>query len=159
MIYRYARVSTDGQSVAAQVAQLIGAGSVKVFQETASGAKTDRRELARAIKALKAGDTLLVTRLDRLARSTSDMLNTLSQNTERQVAFKSLADARAFDVDGSWRAGKVRAQVNPRPPNGLASFVSRSWTRGTMRERGKPCNQDGAENPATMARKNACSFG
>ena len=69
MIYGYARVSTDGQSVAAQVAQLTDAGAAKVFQETASGAKTDRRELARAIKALENGDTLLVTRLDRLARA------------------------------------------------------------------------------------------
>ena len=48
MIYGYARVSTDGQSVTAQVAQLTDARAVKVFQETASGAKTDRRELARA---------------------------------------------------------------------------------------------------------------
>ena len=85
MIYGYARVSTDGQSVAAQVAELTDAGAVKVFRETASGAKTDRRELARAIKALEAGDTLLVTRLDRLARSTRDLLNTLAQITEREA--------------------------------------------------------------------------
>ena len=49
MIYGYARVSTDGQSVDAQVKQLRAAGAEKVFRETASGAKTDRRELARAI--------------------------------------------------------------------------------------------------------------
>jgi DNA invertase Pin-like site-specific DNA recombinase len=95
MIYGYARVSTDGQSVAAQVAQLTSAGAVKVFQETASGAKADRRELAKAIKALGDGDTLLVTRLDRLARSTRDLLNTLAQITERNAGFKSLADAWA----------------------------------------------------------------
>jgi DNA invertase Pin-like site-specific DNA recombinase len=95
MIYGYARVSTDGQSVAAQVAQLTDAGAEKIFRETASGAKTDRRELARAIKALEAGDTLLVTRLDRLARSTRDLLNTLAQIAERNAGFKSLADAWA----------------------------------------------------------------
>ena len=95
MIYGYARVSTDGQSVAAQVAQLTDAGAEKIFRETASGAKTDRRELARAIKALGDGDTLLVTRLDRLARSTRDLLNTLAQITERGAGFKSLADAWA----------------------------------------------------------------
>ena len=95
MIYGYARVSTDGQSVAAQVAQLTDAGAATTFRETASGAKTDRRELARAIKALEAGDTLLVTRLDRLARSTRDLLNILAQITERGAGFKSLADAWA----------------------------------------------------------------
>ena len=58
MIYGYARVSTEGQSVAAQVAQLTDAGAVKVFRETASGAQTDRRELARVIKALDADQFL-----------------------------------------------------------------------------------------------------
>ena len=72
-IFGYARVSTDGQSVDAQVKQLRAAGAEKIFRETASGAKTDRRELARALKSLGEGDTLLVTRLDRLAdrRATS----------------------------------------------------------------------------------------
>lgn len=73
MIYGYARVSTDGQSVNAQVAALRAAGAEKVFRETASGAKSYRRELAAAIKALAEGDALLVTRLDRLARSTRDL--------------------------------------------------------------------------------------
>jgi DNA invertase Pin-like site-specific DNA recombinase len=115
MIYGYARVSTDGQSVAAQVAQLTDAGAVKVFQETASGAKTDRRELARAIKALEAGDTLLVTRLDRLARSTRDLLNTLAQITEGNAGFKSLADAWA---DTTTAHGRLMLTVL----GGLAEF-------------------------------------
>ena len=115
MIYGYARVSTDGQSVAAQVAQLTDAGAVKVFREMASGAKTDRRELARAIKALEAGDTLLVTRLDRLARSTRDLLNTLAQITERGAGFKSLADAWA---DTTTAHGRLMLTVL----GGLAEF-------------------------------------
>ena len=115
MIYGYARVSTDGQSVAAQVAQLTDAGAVKVFRETASGAQTDRRELARAIKALEAGDTLLVTRLDRLARSTRDLLNTLAQITERGAGFKSLADAWA---DTTTAHGRLMLTVL----GGLAEF-------------------------------------
>ncbi len=61
MIYGYARVSTDGQSVDAQVKQLHTAGAEKVFKETASGMKTDRRELGRVLKTLGEGDTLLVT--------------------------------------------------------------------------------------------------
>ncbi len=94
-IYGYARVSTDGQSVDAQVKALRAAGAEKVFRETASGAKTDRREVARAIKSLAEGDTLLVTRLDRLARSTRDLLNTLNAIGEAGAGFRSLHDAWA----------------------------------------------------------------
>ena len=78
MIYGYARVSTDGQSLDAQVKQLRAAGAEKVLKETASGAKTDRAQLARVIGQLEKGDVLKVTRLDRLARSTRDLLNTLA---------------------------------------------------------------------------------
>jgi DNA invertase Pin-like site-specific DNA recombinase len=74
----YARVSTDGQSVDAQVRQLSAAGAEKVWRETASGAKTDRVQLRRVLDQLDAGDVLLVTRLDRLARSTRDLLNILA---------------------------------------------------------------------------------
>jgi DNA invertase Pin-like site-specific DNA recombinase len=95
MMYGYARVSTDGQSLAAQVAQLTEAGAAKIFREIASGAKTDRVQLARALAALEAGDVLLVTRLDRLARSTRDLLNILASVSERQAGFRSLGDAWA----------------------------------------------------------------
>jgi DNA invertase Pin-like site-specific DNA recombinase len=71
-VYGYASVSTDGQTVAAQVAELTAAGAAKVFHETASGAKSDRAELAKLLTRLEPGDTVLVTRLDRLARSTRD---------------------------------------------------------------------------------------
>src|SRR5215470_11068187 len=94
-IYGYARVSTDGQTVAAQVAALRAAGCAKVYSETASGAKTDRAELAKALRVLQPGDVLVVTRLDRLARSTRDLLNTLHALGERQVGFKSLVDTWA----------------------------------------------------------------
>ncbi|UFW82853.1 recombinase family protein [Bradyrhizobium barranii] len=94
-IYGYARVSTDGQTVAAQVAALETAGATKVFAETASGAKTDRAQLAKALRAMQAGDVLLVTRLDRLARSTRDLLNTLHTLGERGVGFRSLVDTWA----------------------------------------------------------------
>jgi len=91
-IYGYARVSTDGQSVEAQVRQLSEAGAEKVFRETASGAKTDRAQLRRAVAQLDAGDVLLVARLDRLARSTRDLLNVLAEITERGAGFRSLGD-------------------------------------------------------------------
>ena len=62
MIYGYARVSSDGQSVAAQVKELRDAGAEKVFRETASGAKTDRLQLRRALAQLDTDDVLIVTR-------------------------------------------------------------------------------------------------
>jgi len=95
MIYGYARVSTDGQSVAAQIGALTAAGAGKVFQEVASGAKTDRAQLRRALDHLAAGDVLLVTRLDRLARSTLDLLHTLKAVADKGAGFRSLADVWA----------------------------------------------------------------
>lgn len=95
MIYGYARVSTDGQSVAAQVAQLRAAGAEKVFREVASGAKTDRRQLRRVLDQLDAGDVLMVTRLDRLTRSTRDLLNTVEAISGKQAGFRSLSDTWA----------------------------------------------------------------
>jgi DNA invertase Pin-like site-specific DNA recombinase len=94
-IYGYARVSTDGQTLDAQVATLIAAGAAPVFRETASGAKTDRRELAKALRSLDVGDTLLVTRLDRLARSTRDLLNILDTIAKAGADFRSLGDVWA----------------------------------------------------------------
>ena len=95
-IYGYARVSTDGQSVAAQEAQLRAAGCAKVYSEKISGKRTDGRvELAKLLKRLGDGDVLMVTRLDRLARSTRDLLNILHTLGERSIGFRSLAEAWA----------------------------------------------------------------
>jgi DNA invertase Pin-like site-specific DNA recombinase len=132
MIYGYARVSTDGQTLEAQVASLKAAGASRIFRETASGAKTDRRELARALKALGAGDVLLVTRLDRLARSTRDLLNVLAAITAQGAAFRSLHDAWA---DTTTPHGRLMLTVL----GGLAEFereLIRART-GEGRERAK----------------------
>jgi hypothetical protein len=123
MIYGYARVSTDGQSVDAQVKQLRAAGAEKVFRETASGARSDRAQLRRALDHLGTGDVLMVTRLDRLARSTRDLLNTLADIAARGAGFRSLGDtwadsttrARAAYAGRAWRAGRVRERIDPRP--------------------------------------------
>ena len=88
----YARVSTDGQSLAAQLDQLHAAGAVRVFRETASGAKADRAQLAKLLKEVEHGDVVVVTRLDRLARSTRDLLNVLGSLAERGAMFRSLGD-------------------------------------------------------------------
>ena len=93
--YGYARVSTNGQSLDQQETELSAAGCSKVFKEKVSGAKTDRAELAKVIRTLQPGDVLVVTRLDRLARSTRDLLNVLATIAERQAGFRSLKDAWA----------------------------------------------------------------
>jgi hypothetical protein len=89
------RVSTDGQSLAAQIAELKSAKCEKVFQEKISGARSDRKHLSQLITALVKGDVLVVTRLDRLARSTRDLLNLLGTIAEKGAGFKSLRDAWA----------------------------------------------------------------
>ena len=90
MTYGYARVSTNGQDLGSQEAELMAAGCAKVFKEKVSGAKADRAELTKAIRRLGPGDVLLVTRLDRLARSTRDLLNVLAIIGERKAGFRSL---------------------------------------------------------------------
>jgi DNA invertase Pin-like site-specific DNA recombinase len=94
-VFGYARVSTNGQELAGQVAELMAAGCAKVFKEKASGAKIDRLELARVIRGLEDGDVLMVTRLDRLARSTRDLLNVLDAVAKQGAGFKSLKDTWA----------------------------------------------------------------
>jgi len=95
-VYGYARVSTEGQTLAGQEAQLIEAGASKVFAEKISGASaSNRKALTRALATLKPGDVLLVTRLDRLARSTRDLLNVLDAIGKGGAGFKSLADTWA----------------------------------------------------------------
>jgi DNA invertase Pin-like site-specific DNA recombinase len=115
MIYGYAGVSTDGQSVAAQVENLRKHGAGKVFREVASGAKTERAQLRRVLKQLDAGDVLMVTRLDRLARSTRDLLNTLAAIADRQAGFRSLGDTWA---DTTTPHGRLMLTVL----DGLAEF-------------------------------------
>jgi DNA invertase Pin-like site-specific DNA recombinase len=132
MIYGFARVSTDGQSVDAQVRQLTKAGCKKVFRETASGAKTDRAQLRKALAVLDAGDVFMVTRLDRLARSTRDLRNTLGTIADREAGFRSLGDTWA---DTTTSHGRLMLTVL----GGLAEF-ERDLIRvrtGEGRERAK----------------------
>jgi DNA invertase Pin-like site-specific DNA recombinase len=93
--FGYARVSTRDQDLAGQIAELKAAGCGNIFKEKASGAKTDRPELAKAIRRLDVGGVLVVTRLDRLARSTRDLLNILDAIAKAGAGFKSLKDTWA----------------------------------------------------------------
>lgn len=89
----YARVSTKGQDLTLQREALKAAGCTKIYPETMSGIRSDRPQLARLLKALQPGDTIIVTALDRLARSTLDLLNTIKTVSEAGAQFRSLADA------------------------------------------------------------------
>jgi len=93
--FGYARVSTRDQDLAGQIADLQAAGRGNIFKEKASGAKSDRPELAKAIRRLEHGDVLIVTRLDRLARSTRDLLNILDAVGKACAGFRSLKDTWA----------------------------------------------------------------
>jgi DNA invertase Pin-like site-specific DNA recombinase len=113
--FGYARVSTDGQTIDGQADALRQAGAERVFAETGSGARTDRAQLARAVAFLGPGDVLLVTKLDRLARSTRDLLNTLAAIGDQGGAFRSLGDPWA---DTTTAHGKLMVTVL----GGLAEF-------------------------------------
>jgi len=94
-VFGYARVSTDGQSLEAQVHELKAGGAQQVYREKISGAVGDRAQLRRVLARLAKDDVLLVTRLDRLARSTRDLLNTLATITDKGAGFRSLRDSWA----------------------------------------------------------------
>jgi DNA invertase Pin-like site-specific DNA recombinase len=131
-IYGYARVSTDGQTLTAQDAALHVAGCAKVYAEKIGGARSDRPQLAKLLKMLCEGDTVVVTRLDRLARSTRDLLNLLDAIAKAGATFKSLADVWA---DTTTPHGRLMLTVL----GGLAEFereLIRART-GEGRERAK----------------------
>jgi hypothetical protein len=149
--YGYARVSTNGQDLTSQEHELLAAGCAKVFKEKVSGAKTDRAELAKVISKLQPGDVLVVTRLDRLARSTRDLLNVLATISERQAGFRSLKDTWA---DTTTPHGRLMLTVL----GGLAEFEREC----PYRRRQKACEGPWREirtanctNSAPTARSNA----
>ena len=88
----YARVSTDDQNLDLQRDALKNAGCSVTYEEKASGKTTDRPEFEQCIKALRAGDTLVVWRLDRLGRSLQDLLRIVNELKERDIGFESLSE-------------------------------------------------------------------
>lgn len=103
-IVGYARVSTGRQDTSGQIDRLMTAGAGKIFAEKRSGLDGERPELARCLEYLREGDTLVVTKLDRLARSASDLYRIVARLTDNGVAFKVLDDSA---VDTSSRTGKL----------------------------------------------------
>jgi DNA invertase Pin-like site-specific DNA recombinase len=91
MILGYARVSTNAQDLTAQVRALSAAGAVRVFKEVASGARSNRPQLEKLLRSIGPKDLVIVTHLDRLARSTRDLLLILDRISQQDAGFKSLA--------------------------------------------------------------------
>lgn len=125
LLIGYGRVSTIGQDLAQQRALLTEAGCTRIFEEKASGAKRDRPELARMLDHLRPGDSVLVTRLDRLARSTIDLLTTAERLREAGAGLKSLAEP--------WAETTTPAEQKER----LQGQKRRRKSRGPRRERGR----------------------
>lgn len=118
----YARVSTRDQTVAAQLDALRKGDCDRVFQETASGANRDRPELAAALDYMRKGDTLVVWKLDRLARSLKQLIETVEGLEKRGIGFRSLTEA----IDTTTAGGRLVFQIF----GALAEFE-----RGVIRER------------------------
>jgi len=102
MLIGYARVSTQDQNLELQREALTKAGCERIFEDRASGSRTDREGLARAIDMLRSGDTLVVWKLDRLGRSVKQLVDLVGELQQRGVQFKSLTDA----IDTSTPSGR-----------------------------------------------------
>ena len=106
----------DGPSWGGPVTALTAAGAVTVYREVASGAQTDRAKLRQVLARLAAGDVLMVTRLDRLARSTRDLLNTLATITAKGAGFKSRGDTWADTTTPHRELGRSLKTSEEREP-------------------------------------------
>lgn len=168
-IYGYARVSTDGQTLDAQVEALRAAGCEQIFREKVSGARADRPQLQSLLDKAAAGDVLIVSRLDRLARSTRDLLNILEAVSTRGVAFRSLADAWADTTTPHGRlmltvlgglAEFERELIRARTSEGRARAKARGQFMGRppaltphQREEAAEALRTGAATQADLARR------
>src|SRR3954467_2314847 len=103
MLIGYARVSTLDQTLNLQQDALTAAGCQDIYTDTASGSVTDRPGLTNALSHLRSGDTLVVWRLDRLGRSLSHLIETVSQLQERGISFRSLQE----QIDTTTTGGKL----------------------------------------------------
>ncbi len=107
MLIGYARVSTNDQETATQVAALKAAGCERIYREKASGGRWDRPELHRLLDQLREADVLVVWKLDRLSRSLRDVLTIMERLTESKAGFRSLTEA----IDTTTPAGRMMMQM------------------------------------------------
>ncbi len=107
MLIGYARVSTDDQDTAVQMAALKAAGCERMYREKASGGRWDRPALYRLLDHLRKGDVLVVWKLDRLSRSLRDVLRIMEKLREAKAGFRSLTEA----IDTTTSAGRMMMQM------------------------------------------------
>jgi DNA invertase Pin-like site-specific DNA recombinase len=107
MIIGYARVSTQDQNPELQVDALEKAGSEQIFQEKITGKLRERPELSQCLRTLRKGDTLVVWKLDRLARSLKDLVEIVHELSEREIGFKSLTES----IDTTSSAGRLTFHI------------------------------------------------
>jgi len=149
MLIGYARVSTQDQHRALQLDALKAAGCEKVFVEKASGAQRDRPELIAAIDYVRAGDTLVVWKLDRLARSLTQLIETVEGLAAREIGFRSLTEA----IDTTTPGGRLVFHVF----GALAEFersIIRERTKAGLdaaRARGRKGGRPPALSPKDLA--------
>lgn len=124
MLIGYARVSTDDQDSAAQVAALKAVGCERIYREKASGGRWDRPELQRLLDQLRKGDVLAVWKLDRLSRSLRDVLVIMERLGDAGAGFRSLTEA----IDTTSPAGRMMMQM-------VGAFAE--FERAMLRERTK----------------------
>ena len=103
MIIGYARVSTDDQKLDAQLDALRAAGAERIFQDKRTGSSRMRPELTKLLEQLRAGDVVVVTKYDRLARSLRDLIDLVALIREREAGFRSLAE----DIDTTTSSGRL----------------------------------------------------
>jgi DNA invertase Pin-like site-specific DNA recombinase len=140
-IIGYARCSTEGQSIDGQIADLKAAGAKRIYSEKVSGARTDRQQLGRAIASLEPDDVLLVTRLDRLARSTRDLLNVLATTSPHGrlilAVLGALAEVERSMILSRTSEGRKRARARGvrfgRKPK-LTEYQIKEAAEGSWRE-------------------------
>lgn len=99
----YARVSTWDQTTQLQMDALQSAGCQRIFEETASGTRTDRPQMAALLDYVREGDTIVVWRLDRLGRSLKHLIDTVNALEERGVGFRSIHES----IDTTTSAGRL----------------------------------------------------
>lgn len=138
MLIGYARVSTQDQTPELQLDALRGVGCEKIFTEKASGSQRDRPQLKAALEYVRSGDTLVVWKLDRLARSLKQLIETVEQLKERDIDFRSLTEA----IDTATPGGRLtfhifaalaefeRSLIQERTQAGLASARARGKKGG-----------------------------
>jgi len=122
MLIGYARVSTQDQDAAAQIAALKTAGCELVFQDKASGGRWDRPELHRLLGQLRQGDVLVVWKLDRLSRALQDVLALMEKVAQAGAGFRSLTEA----IDTTSPGGRMMMQI-------VGTFAE--FERAMLRER------------------------